>query len=425
MSTNTAKLSYLDLGKKIEGHAPRVRHLQEFGYTYPTHLTLGLVTYCDQFCKGCYAGSYRFNPKIMFTASLEVLKSQLKQAASVGREYEEISHPFYSKETLGLKAVTLVGSGEPLLYPHLTQLLYYMKDELGLDIGIYTNGNNMGDKGDSPKDFIATSMLETMRFIRVSLDAASSETHAIERGVKGQFSTIIKNIENLVKRRDVLGLSEPTLGIQFTVDDHNSHEIIKIAEIAADLGVDYLAYKPKYLAAHVKTRIRNTSTSLESIQKSIDAAKEYENSRLSIHGKAIQFEEVWGEEKFNDGLQYRGCTGIWLTGYMDVDVESPDRDDANMRYFICVNKSKSSKMGDGQYEWSHGPIGAKSDFSIEWRKGIGEMSDRVRLKNCIAGCRNDPHNRILDGLLFEPSDKLNELSQNRISLPRDCHGNHL
>lgn len=422
------RLSYLNFREKLETHAGRVLHLQEKGFSYPSHMTLGLVTYCDQFCKGCYAGGYRFNPKIVFTAGLETLKNILRQAADAGQEYEAEGHPHYSRATLGLKAVTLVGSGEPLLYPHLGELLRFMKHDLDLDIGIYTNGNNLHDEvvrdGDIGPQAIASWVLDTCRFVRVSLDAASPETHARERGVEGQFDRILKNVGDLVERREKAGRNAPNIGLQFTIDDENVHEILRAAHMARDLGVDYLAYKPKYVPWHMR-RERWTNLRLDDIRAQLDEAQTLATETFQVHGKFNQFASAWGEELKNGGQHYQSCTSIWLSSYMDVDVQSADRHAADMRFFVCVNKSKDEKNERGEPLWSAGPLTAATVFRSAWREGIGAISERIDLNQCIAGCRNDPYNRLLADMLSRPVAELIANRRDPQQFPPDGHVNHI
>lgn len=428
MTQMSPQLSYLSFQEKLEVHAHRVRHLKEHGFSFPAHMTLGLVTYCDQFCKGCYAGGYRFNPKIVFTASLDTLKSALGQAAAFGQEYEEQGHPVYSRATLGLKAVTLVGSGEPLLYPHLKDLLRFLKQDLNLDIGLYTNGNNLRDgvqrDGDSGPQDIATWVLESCRFVRISLDAASAETHEKERGVPDQFDRILDNIRSLVARRAASGRAEPTVGLQFTIDDNNVHEILQAAHMAKDLGADYLAYKPKYVPWHMR-KDRWTAMQLDDIKEQLDAAQALADSGFQVHGKAQQFATAWGPDRMNAGSHYPVCTGVWMSGYMDVDVRSPDRHAADMRCYLCVNKNKEEKDPDGNFLWSAGPVRAETDFRAFWEREMAEVVSRIDLNHCIAGCRNDPFNRLLKPILEQSPDGISDMARDPATLPSGCHVNHI
>lgn len=421
-------LSYLSYQEKLEAHASRILHLKEHGYSFPAHMTLGLVTYCDQFCKGCYAGGYRFNASIVFTASLEVLKNNLRQAAEFGSEYEGQGHPHYSRKTLGLKAVTLVGSGEPLLYPHLRPLLRFLKLELGLDVGLYTNGNNLRDgvlrDGDSEPQDIATGVLESCRFVRISLDAASPETHLKERGVSDQFDRIIENVRDLVARRNAAGRIEPTIGLQFTVDDNNVHEILKAARMAKELGVDYLAFKPKYVPWNIR-RDRWTNMRFEDVQQQLEEAQQLASDRFQVHGKANQFAAAWGPDRMNGGSHYQTCTGVWLSAYMDVDIRSKNRDAADLRCFLCVNKDKQEKDADGNLLWSAGPVQADTDFRAFWQREMSKVVERIDLSHCISGCRNDPYNRLLKPMLEQPTERLVESGRDPASFPEGCHVNHI
>jgi MoaA/NifB/PqqE/SkfB family radical SAM enzyme len=421
--------TYLDHREKLRHHMARVMHLKEFGYSYPSHLTLGLVTYCDQFCRGCYAGGYRFDPKIVFTASLDVLRNALGTAVRFGHQYEREGHLYYFQRTLGLKAVTLVGSGEPLLYPHLKELVLYMR-KLGLDIGIYTNGNSLCDGvirpdiDTEPQD-IAALVLENFRFVRVSLDAASPETHLKERGVRGQFHHIIDNLRNMVERRNGAGKAEPTIGIQFTIDDFNAHEIIEVAKLTKALGVDYLAYKPKYVPWHMRKE-RMTQMQFEDVETQLLEAQSFADEKFAVHGKFQQFKLAWGANRTNTGECYTKCTDVWFSSYLDVDIyNSPARDAANMRIFICVNKDKEERDEHGELQWSIGPITPATDFEQFWLTKMPNLVKRINVLQCVAGCRDDPYNRLLAEYLPKNMEELCTLVKDSNEAPPHIHVNHI
>jgi MoaA/NifB/PqqE/SkfB family radical SAM enzyme len=420
-------ISHLSYREKLINHAERIMHLKEFGFSYPSHFTIGLVTYCDQFCKGCYAGGYRFDPKIMFTASLDALKNTLRTASHFGDIFQ--NHAHYSQQTLGLKSVTLVGSGEPLLYPHLVPLLEFMEGELRLDVGIYTNGNNLADQVvregiDAKPQDVATAILERCCFVRISLDAASAAIHAKERGAEGQFQRILGNIEALVARRARAGRNRPTIGIQFTVDDVNAHEIVAAAKLAKSLGVDYLNFKPKYVPWYMK-KDRMTALGFEDVEASLLEAQQEADERFLVHGKFDQFRKTWGPQRTNSGEDYPICHGVWLSSYLDVDVHSPVKDQADLRVFICVNKDKEERNADGDYAWSVGPIDAGTDFEAFWRNRMPPMVHSVQVQKCVAGCKNDPYNSLAHQFLGLPEGDLERLKRDQPPVPASAHPNHI
>ncbi|MTI08922.1 radical SAM protein [Curvivirga aplysinae] len=421
------EVSYLSYSEKLRSHMARVMHLKEFGFSYPAHFTLGLVTYCDQACKGCYAGGYRFNPNIMFTASLDTLKNTLKAATNFGSEYTD--HPYYSKDNLGLKSVSLVGSGEPMLYPHLVPLIKYMKEDLNLDIGSYTNGYTLQDgirrQGiDLEPQDIASAVLDHFKFVRISLDAATERTHSYVRGAKGQFPTIIENIRNLVERRNAMGKTEPTIGLQFTVDDKNVQEILPAAKLAKDLGVDYLAYKPKYVPWYIRKE-RMTAMTLDDIKESLEQAQALEDASFRIHGKYNQFKLAWGPDRTNTGEAYQKCGGVWLSSYLDIDVKSENKTAADLRVFICVNKDKEEREDDGAMKWSIGPIKHETDFTEFWQQNMPDLVQKIDVMKCVSGCKNDPYNRILSDFMQKDSSILEGLSIDPETMPADTHINHI
>jgi SynChlorMet cassette radical SAM/SPASM protein ScmF len=91
---------------------------------------------------------------------------------------------------LGLSGVKLTG-GEPLIHPHITELLDYIRSEK-LRLTVETNGVAC-----TPE--LAQSIASCERtFVSVSLDGKDAETHEWVRGVKGCFDGALSGIRNLV-----------------------------------------------------------------------------------------------------------------------------------------------------------------------------------------------------------------------------------
>lgn len=409
-------------------HFSRILHLKEYGYSFPSHMIIGLVTYCDQFCKSCYAGGYRFDPNIQFTASLDVLKNVLSTAVKFGSQHNN-KHDYYSDNTLGLKAITLVGSGEPLLYPYLTEFVEFAHNELGLEIGLYTNGNNLRDGvirpniDNVPQDF-AKLILDNFRFVRISLDAASPTTHFKERGVKNQFDGIVDNIRQLVGRKGRKGDNCPSVGIQFTVDDDNVHEIEDIAKLAKDIGVDYLAYKPKYVPWHLR-KDRMTDMKFKNVEKQLLKGLSYADDGFDVHGKFDQFELAWNADHYNTGEYYKVCRNVYLSAYLDIDVDSINKTKSDMRVFICANKDKDEKDNKDLKLWSAGPITANTNFDEFWIAEMQKLVKRVNILNCIAGCKNDPFNQILEKIFKKDQEELQKLTKSCSVAPDELHVNYI
>ena len=91
---------------------------------------------------------------------------------------------------MGVKAVTFSGGGEPLIHPEVTKILYSMH-EMGLDIGIFSNGARLNQE-------VRKAVLDTCTFIRLSINGSNSAEHETVHRVKGDFEKIVENVRSLV-----------------------------------------------------------------------------------------------------------------------------------------------------------------------------------------------------------------------------------
>ena len=113
--------------------------------------------------------------------------------------------------------------GEPTAHPEHTDIFKHAK-WLGLKTGLVTNGLVM-------RDF---EVLANMDWVRISLDAGTSESYEKIRESKG-FDKVLSNIRTLV------GVGTPcVIGIGFVVTRENYEEIDRACEIAEELGVKYI-----------------------------------------------------------------------------------------------------------------------------------------------------------------------------------------
>src|SRR5262249_32633141 len=142
------------------------------------HLYLELTLRCNLACLHCNVGS-----PVVANLPEEAALQALEQFAPHGRE------------------VTFSG-GEPTLVRHLPRLFDRAVD-LGLDVGIITNGIRL-------QDHILDLLKRTSAAVCVSMDGADSLTHDRLRGL-GAFAKTIATVRRLVDA----GLSE-RMALSFT-----------------------------------------------------------------------------------------------------------------------------------------------------------------------------------------------------------------
>jgi len=137
---------------------------------------------------------------------------------------------------MGTRKVILSGGGEPLLNPEVFRVIESAW-RLGAKINLYTNGLNIYKL--SNYDW---QQLLRLNWIRFSVHSPVLETYANIVGLpheRNLLNRVIDNIKELLFRKRK-GKLKMKVGIGFVIQLQNYHQICKMAEFAAGLGVDFL-----------------------------------------------------------------------------------------------------------------------------------------------------------------------------------------
>lgn len=180
---------------------------------------------------------------------------------------ELLNQGFFSRERIkeltmemvdaGVKAVVLIGGGEPLIHPEIDWVIDYLGKN-NVKIGITTNGLLIDKHIDCISRYAS--------WVRVSVDAATSETFKRIRpdiSGKSMFGKLTENMKMFAK------VKKGTLGYSFMIYSEgefdkpngvdslkgnkafsNVNEIYQAALLAKDLGCDYFEVKPMYNINH-------------------------------------------------------------------------------------------------------------------------------------------------------------------------------
>ena len=136
----------------------------------------------------------------------------------------------------GVKAITLCGTGEPLLHPRTPEAITYAK-RIGLDVSMVTNGTlATADRMES--------CLGDLSWIRFSCSGGCPEGYARYQGTSADtFYKMMDNLRNLVqiKRRNNL---DTTIGVVFFIFEGYNKEIVPFVRDLKDIGIDYVQIKP-------------------------------------------------------------------------------------------------------------------------------------------------------------------------------------
>ena len=124
--------------------------------------------------------------------------------------------------------------GEPLMNPATKEAMNKAL-EIGLEIALGTNGLLLNEE--------VREVIVKGKYVRISLDAGSNETHNLLKKTKGKpYDEIIKNLAELVKLKNEIK-SEVRIGISFIIQSENICEIIDVAKTAKEIGCNLIQFK--------------------------------------------------------------------------------------------------------------------------------------------------------------------------------------
>jgi radical SAM protein with 4Fe4S-binding SPASM domain len=136
------------------------------------------------------------------------------------------------EELPGVRTVTLQGLGEPLLSPHLLDMIQLLKDR-GARVGFNTNGTLL-------RRNVAERLVDmNLDWLHVSLDGSTAQTfESIRDGAA--FETVVRHLSGLVAAKKRAGKSTPWIRVVFVAMQRNVQELPALVDLLADIGVDEL-----------------------------------------------------------------------------------------------------------------------------------------------------------------------------------------
>lgn len=340
-------MSILDSSEKLIHHYDRLSNIFTKGHSTPVHITVGLTNYCNHKCPWCYIDFIRDTHITRINADISKMMDALTDA-----------------KNMGLKAITIVGDGEPTLHPEFTEFLYKVH-ELGLDIGLFTNGGYANSS-------INQAIVDCLTFVRFSVDAGTAETHRKLHGAN-DFDMVNNNIREVVRMKK----GSPTVGVQFAFNKDNAAEVLIAAKLYKDAGVDYIAYKPVY-NNDLNRDFFSEQLPAEKVRELLENAKRTETEKFKVLWKDWQLDSLIYKQE--EERSYKVCRAIWLSPYID--------EDGNVEF--CGNlKGRGFSIGNIY----------QTRFSEIWRgQQHLQKLQKIDLKKCPPGCRLHGLNIKLDAI---------------------------
>ena len=203
-------------GHKMMHHLDRVAAWKNKEKIAPIHIDMGLTKFCNTACLYCYAVVQNMTKGKMIER-----ESLLKYIEDCGK--------------LGVRSIGFIGDGEPTLNPAVYDATVLAKKH-NIETSMATNGILLDlDR--------AHEFLRDMTWIRFNLSAGDREGFKhVHQSSSKNFDFLIDKIRALVKIKKEYGY-KCTLGLQMVLIPECFDQVIKEAELGAELGVDYFVIK--------------------------------------------------------------------------------------------------------------------------------------------------------------------------------------
>lgn len=240
----------------------------QVGSNAPLVVEFDTTEVCDFACPGCISEDLVNNRTSFSSERLLAAAEEMAEA--------------------GVKAVVLIGGGEPLAHPSAGAFIEKLASH-DIHVGITTNGSFIGKY----MDVIANHASWT----RVSMDAATEETFNALRPAKdgkSKFNDIIESMRTLSTRK------KGKLGFSFLLRTEadgfgiksNIHEIYDAGVLAKAIGCDYFEVKPSYSYAGGQNHelIKHSPERMEEAKRQIEKLEALEDEGFKIV-KAITLED--------------------------------------------------------------------------------------------------------------------------------------
>lgn len=321
--------------EKLFLHPEKIKSLlnkPEVDKLYPISVEMTLTNQCNLNCVYCSDSDLR-----------------TRQGRTRKIEFEVVKRFFSELAKGGTKGVVLEGGGEPTLYPQFNEAVCCAKEN-GLGVGLITNGTVHLDK----------EILSKFEWIRVSLDASTSEEYMELKGVDC-FERVLSNIAYYSRYCK-------TVGVGYVVTNKNLSQIESLVMRLREVGVSYIQLRPVV-----------DSEELYPYEVDLSFLKFYQSHKFAVIIDGMKENEKTG----NSGLP---CVAHSLTTIISGDGS----------VYLCGRLNI--------YDWLK-PIGNINTqvFSDIWlgeeRKNQAEMvsNDEFCRRNCPQ-CRISKFNALLDRL---------------------------
>lgn len=202
--------------------------------TAPIYVRIKPINLCNHGCFFCaYSTGFRVKDGGEQEHIISGMHEDMKEDDIIPTEKMiEILHDLSS---MGTKAITYSGGGEPLMHKDIVQIMQKTLD-LGLDLSIITNGQNLAKE--------RAKVLRNAKWVRISMDYSNGVQMKRFRNVpEKSFNGVLKNI----KEFSVIKSEDCDLGVNYIVHKNNLKGLYDFTLKLKEAGVENVRFSPMYV----------------------------------------------------------------------------------------------------------------------------------------------------------------------------------
>lgn len=333
---------------KLMYHVPRVNDWLQGKVIYPIYMEVSPAGACNHRCIYCGLDFMQYQHRYLETSLFK------KRLSELGK--------------LGLKSIMYAGEGEPLLHRDIINIVAHTKKS-GINAAITTNGVLL-------KKGVAEEIVGNTEWIKISINGATRDTYSkIHRCQPADFDRVIENVSYAVKIcKD--NQYNCVLGMQLLLLPENHHEVVLLAQLAKDIGMNYLVVKP--YSQHPQSKTTKYSSVKYNEYEYLTGELEKINTDNFDVVFRIHAMKRWDVSK----KLYSCCLGLPFWSYIDAGGNvwgcSVYLDDERFLYGNIYDQSF-------QEIW----LGEKRKISLRW------VETQMDASECRVNCRMDEINRYL------------------------------
>lgn len=250
-----------------------------------------------QHLEGCATGTYlppvtvdidpsnRCNFDCCWCNAFDMMNCNAKTRDMSGRHMKRLAYflsNWRDENGNGPRSACIAGGGEPLMNPETPSLLEHMH-AYKLENGVITNGSLITDE-------IARIMVNTCRWIGISMDAGTSDTFNKVKGIKGNlFKKVTENIKRLT---NLAQNKNCDIAYKYLIHPDNVKEIGIAAKLAKELGCQDFHVRPVGWINLTKTDGSTIELNKysEYINKGMEEARKLESENFHVYGITHKFQ---------------------------------------------------------------------------------------------------------------------------------------